>query len=668
MFKQVWKQVKQITALSNSTQVITDTDIDINYMQIILPHRKASLHPIYLISQTKGVNITISNCSMEGLRLIINNANISLYIENSTFTAAGINIQSDDNTECLPVHIQSCHFSGHFCEDTLLFNNTDNVSIESCHFTDLQFSNNESSVIKGLNSSFHIENSVFTNNRGSISLYGGSSQIINCSLTRSRSCLIAEDTTINISMSQFDGNRDGCIHGHNAVLHIVDSSLTSNIAEQNGGAVNINSSQATLDNCSLINNTAMWYNHVYEWFPAIVGRWEGDGGAVIAWDNSQVTLGNCSLINNTAGWGGAVRAQDNSQVRLDNCSLMNNTARWGGGAVSAQDNSQVALHNCSLINNTAGWGGAVSAQDNSQVALRNCSLINNTAGFMGGAVHVCDNNQVTLGNCSLINNTAGEGGGAVAAWWNSHVTLDNCSLINNTAGVGGGAVRAWANSHVTLGNCSLINNTASDDGGAISYDRYFAHSDLKGSVLLTDSHLKSNTAGRDGGAIHIKYAQITMKRCSLSNNQAKQDGGAVNINIDEIDTENILIDNNFTGNTAMNGGALTVIRRKVTLKGCHMIDNSAKQDGRSIFITDRSTLIIEDSVFTQSSCRKNGGAIMVHLRSNMSLASVQFMNNTAGSAGGAVMILDHSELLDTGSIYMQNLARGFGEYGVTLEG
>ena len=62
---------------------------------------------------------------------------------------------------------------------------------------------------------------------------------------------------------------------------------------------------------------------------------------------------------------------------------------------------------------------------------------------------------------------------------------------------------------------------------------------------------------------------------------------------------------------------------------------------------------------------------MVHLSSNMSLASVQFVNNTAGSGGGAVILLDHSELQDTGSIYMQNLARGFGEYGstfVTLKG
>ena len=305
-------------------------------------------------------------------------------------------------------NIQSCHFSGHFPEDTLFFNNTDNVSIESCHFTESQFNNDESSVIKGLNSSFHIDNSVFTNNTGSISIQGGSSRIINCSFTKSRSCLKAEDTTINISISQFDGNRDGCIYGHNGVLHIVDSSLTSNKAEQNGVAVNINSSQVTLDNCSLINNTARWYNHVYEWWTGGVGGWEGDGGAVSAGDNSHVTLGNCSLINNTAGWdGGAVSAWDNSHVTLGNCSLINNTAGRYGGAMSARDNSQMALSNCSLINNTAGWGGGAVNADNSHVTLDNCSLINNTAKYLGGVVYARDNSHVILGNSSLISNTAG---------------------------------------------------------------------------------------------------------------------------------------------------------------------------------------------------------------------------------------------------------------------
>ena len=67
----------------------------------------------------------------------------------------------------------------------------------------------------------------------------------------------------------------------------------------------------------------------------------------------------------------------------------------------------------------------------------------------------------------------------------------------------------------------------------------------------------------------------------------------------------------------MNGGALRVTRRKVTIKGCHMIDNSAKQDG---------------------------GAIKVHAQSVIHMTSVQFVNNTAGSGGGAVMVLDYSEL------------------------
>ena len=62
----------------------------------------------------------------------------------------------------------------------------------------------------------------------------------------------------------------------------------------------------------------------------------------------------------------------------------------------------------------------------------------------------------------------------------------------------------------------------------------------------------------------------------------------------------------------------------------------------------------------------DGGAIKVHEHSVIHMASVQFVNNTAGSGGGAVMVLDHSELQDTGSIYIQNLARGFGEYPSTF--
>ena len=80
----------------------------------------------------------------------------------------------------------------------------------------------------------------------------------------------------------------------------------------------------------------------------------------------------------------------------------------------------------------------------------------------------------------------------------------------------------------------IINNSAGEDGGAVSYSMVSVESDFKGSVLLTDSHLNSNRAGRDGGAIQVEYAQITMKRCSLSNNEAKQDGGAIKVHVQSI--------------------------------------------------------------------------------------------------------------------------------------
>ena len=399
-FEHVWNQVNQSTPLSNSTQVITDTDIVIKNTEIILPNREASLYPIHLISQAKSVNIIISNCLMKGVKLLLDNANISLHIENSTFTAAGISIQSEENTEHLPVKIKSCHFSGHFPEDTLLFDNTENVAIESCYFTDLWLNNNESSIIKALHSSLYIDHSIFTKNRGSLSIVGGSSQIINCSFTKSRSCLKAKETTVNISMSQFHSNTHGCIYGHNAILDIVDSNLTTNRAKANGGAVYVNKGQVSLSNCLLINNTAEW-----------------DGGAVCA-GNSNVTLGNCSLINNTAQWGGAV-CPLNSNVTLGNCSLINNTAQEWGGAVCPL-NSTVTLGNCSLINNTAGEGGGAVSADNSTVTLGNCSLINNTAQWVGAVL--ADNSHVSLGNCSLINNKAVRWGGAVMAA-NSNVTL-----------------------------------------------------------------------------------------------------------------------------------------------------------------------------------------------------------------------------------------------------
>ena len=152
MFKQVWKQIEQNKISTNSTAVITDTDIIINDTDINLQNSQDILHPIHITSKEDEIQININHSTLKGVRLKLDNSNISLQIQNSRFIDAGISIETEENRRHLSVKIANSNFSGHFPEDTLLFNNSKNVSIECCHFNDLQFTNNESVIITAVDS------------------------------------------------------------------------------------------------------------------------------------------------------------------------------------------------------------------------------------------------------------------------------------------------------------------------------------------------------------------------------------------------------------------------------------------------------------------------------------------------------------------------------------
>ena len=467
--EQLWKQIQQDETSTNSTVVITDTDIVINHRDKNLQNNQKNFHLIHIISKEEQIQININCSTLRGVRLKLDNNNISLHIQNSRLIDAGINIESEGNRGYQPVKIASCNFSGQFPENTLLFNNTKNVYIESCHFNDLKSSNDKSFIIKAVDSILHIKNSEFRNNP---------------------SCMEAQKSTVNISMSLFEGNTNGCIHGNKALLHIADTSFTRNKAKR-GAAVKAQETYITLERCSLIQNTATgkdWRN----------GR--DGGGAIYISTNSSLDARDTNITLNTAGRGGAVLAWDNSQVSLDSCSLISNSARYDGGAVCILDGSSLKMTDSNLTLNTAGRGGAVFAWTNSQVSLDSCSLISNSATeYDGGAVYILDGSSLNMTDTNLTLNTAEGSGGAVYAWSNCQVSLDSCSLISNSAteydggavcildgsslnmtdtnltlntGSGGGAVLAWSNSQVSLDSCSLISNSAID-GGAVCIFRWF---------------------------------------------------------------------------------------------------------------------------------------------------------------------------------------------------
>ena len=250
-----------------------------------------------------------------------------------------------------------------------------------------------------------------------------------------------------------------------------DSGDADQVAEQSGGGLWCESTNAVVSNCVLNGNCA-FYN---------------GGGAY------QGTLNNCSLTSNSASssGGGAYLSE------LNNCVLTGNSAAQNGGATGGyrhyvnppdvQNGDDYAfvisagctLNNCILTGNSAGAGGG-----DYNGSLNNCALSGNSAnGYYDGY----DDNSPGLGggafyssltNCTLSGNSASSTGGGV-----SQGTVYNCIVYFDTAQIG-----ANYDNDSTLNYSCTIPLPASGVGNISADPR-----------LLSSSHLSPNSPCRGAG-------------------------------------------------------------------------------------------------------------------------------------------------------------------------
>lgn len=163
---------------------------------------------------------------------------------------------------------------------------------------------------------------------------------------------------------------------------------------------------------------------------------------------------------------------------------------------------------------------------------------------------------------------------------------------------------------------------------------------------------KSDTAGFGGGAITLwgdggtgtEALTHSVTDTTFSQNSADL-GGAVAImkqNDFAVAGNTTFMDDTFTGNNAVNGGAIYAENENITVSGKNSFkENTASQNGGAIYILKGSTLTVEEgTTFSKNTATMNGGAIAGTWGDNSSLTVTgsYFTENTARSSGGAIAL------------------------------
>jgi len=338
-----------------------------------------------------------------------------------------------------------------------------------------------------------------------------------------------------------------------------------------------------------------------------------------------VVITNLKFINGKDVAGGAIRvlAKD---ATIENCLFDNNQAYVGGGGAIASayhvnKSENLKIISCNFTNNhdnrddfsNYSSAGAVGAYSNGSQII-NCifdsNWIKGELTSFGGALQIgmdVPDNYGLVDRCIFRNNRV------IAPDNNSHggagcvrngVTYSNCLFINNSASQGG-ALTFHASGDII--NCTFINNTADYFGGAISTGYLYETMTLR----IIECDFKGNEAP-DGGAVQAIGLNVNLIDSNFTDNHATNCGGAVNIV-----AENVNVDNSrFTGNVAeVDGGAVYVNGVNTIVADSSFVSNHAVPDedrfndglGGAIYVNSTSTTVFSNR-FEYNTAR-NGSAI-----------------------------------------------------------
>ena len=367
------------------------------------------------------------------------------------------------------------------------------------------------------------------------------------------------------------------------------------------------------------------------------------------------TIENC--IFEGQNYSGTALAIDKSTTKISRSSFLANVAdhcicifanKVGDVCVSVAGALLIAQSNASITSseflcNSAQIGGALYIRSASNVTIADSTFVSNEATdsdvnstcactcsdteasnyyehspvVTDKKFNICSGGGITLINSTLTINSStfndsksecAKGGSALSVNDQSAAAIYDTEFWNNNARIGfGGALRVGGRSNMIVYNCMFSNNSGYQ--GAVLYITIYSN------VVISESVYWNNFANLSGGAIATdQSSEVT-------------DFGS-----------------QFISNRAATGGALSIIRSTMLMRGTILQKNKAQESGGAIYILQSVVICRSFCNISHSSARDGGAVYAAESTLNIFRSGQAFIvYNLASNSGGGVFLY-HSDL------------------------
>ena len=265
--------------------------------------------------------------------------------------------------------------------------------------------------------------------------------------------------------------------------------------------------------------------HILSGAPVEISRVTVQGGKAPAASNgggiqnngSQLTVEEAIVTNNTAGVsgdaigarGGGINNGSGSTLVVDDTTFTNNNAIRNGGGMAI--NGSATITNSIFTGNTANQAGGIAT--GGILTIEDSIISGNSAtGGDAGGITVESAATATISDAVVSGNTAVGAGGGIKS--GGDLTLEDSEVTGNSATSGGGILLSLNTGCgcSTITNTTISGNTAEVSGGGI----YFSDGSTS---AVTASTISANSAGSLGGGVTISSGSIAdIKSTILANN------------------------------------------------------------------------------------------------------------------------------------------------------